>query len=75
MENRPLGRIHRPWLAEIVPWNISQQPSIRFLTLGAPQPTSLPVPLRTMRSCLKYDEIKPDANTHRVRRRFIQKKQ
>ena len=26
-------------------------------------------------SCLKYDEIKPDANTHPVRRRFIQKKQ
>ena len=26
-------------------------------------------------SCLKYDEIKPDANTHQVRRRFIQKKQ
>jgi len=26
-------------------------------------------------SCLKYDEIKPDANTHLVRRRFIQKKQ
>jgi uncharacterized membrane protein YcaP (DUF421 family) len=25
-------------------------------------------------SCLKYDEIKPDANTHMVRRRFIQKK-
>jgi uncharacterized membrane protein YcaP (DUF421 family) len=25
-------------------------------------------------SCLKYDEIKPDANTHLVRRRFIQKK-
>ena len=24
-------------------------------------------------SCLKYDEIKPDANTHLVRRRFIQK--
>src|SRR6202140_5571949 len=26
-------------------------------------------------SCMKYDEIKPDANTHMVRRRFIQKKQ
>ena len=26
-------------------------------------------------SCLKYEEIKPDANTHLVRRRFIQKKQ
>lgn len=26
-------------------------------------------------SCLKYDEIKPDANTHLVRRRFIQKKE
>src|SRR6201998_2048525 len=26
-------------------------------------------------SCLKYDEIKPDANTHLVRRSFIQKKQ
>lgn len=26
-------------------------------------------------SCLKYDEIKPDANTHLVRRRFLQKKQ
>jgi len=26
-------------------------------------------------SCLKYDEIKPDANTHLIRRRFIQKKQ
>jgi uncharacterized membrane protein YcaP (DUF421 family) len=26
-------------------------------------------------SCLKYDEIKPDANTHLVRRRYIQKKQ
>lgn len=25
-------------------------------------------------SCLKYDEIKSDANTHLVRRRFIQKK-
>jgi uncharacterized membrane protein YcaP (DUF421 family) len=25
-------------------------------------------------SCLKYDEIKPDANTHLVHRRFIQKK-
>jgi uncharacterized membrane protein YcaP (DUF421 family) len=25
-------------------------------------------------SCLKYDEIKADANTHLVRRRFIQKK-
>ena len=25
-------------------------------------------------SCLKYDEIKPDANTHLVRRRGIQKK-
>ena len=25
-------------------------------------------------SCLKYDEIKPDANTHLVRRRFLQKK-
>ena len=25
-------------------------------------------------SCLKYDEIKPEANTHLVRRRFIQKK-
>ncbi len=25
-------------------------------------------------SCLKYDDIKPDANTHLVRRRFIQKK-
>jgi uncharacterized membrane protein YcaP (DUF421 family) len=24
-------------------------------------------------SCLKYDEIKPDANTHLVRRKFIQK--
>ena len=26
-------------------------------------------------SCMKYDEIKPDANTHLVRRRYIQKKQ
>jgi len=26
-------------------------------------------------SCLKYDDIKPDANNHLVRRRFIQKKQ
>ena len=26
-------------------------------------------------SCLKYDEIKPDANTHLVRRKGIQKKQ
>ena len=26
-------------------------------------------------SCLKYDEIKPDANTHLTRRRFLQKKQ
>ena len=26
-------------------------------------------------SCLKYDEIKPDASTHLVRRRFVQKKQ
>jgi uncharacterized membrane protein YcaP (DUF421 family) len=26
-------------------------------------------------SCLKYDELKPDANTHLVKRRFIQKKQ
>jgi uncharacterized membrane protein YcaP (DUF421 family) len=26
-------------------------------------------------SCLKYDEIKPDAKTHLVRRRFIQKKE
>ncbi|HEY1676211.1 MAG TPA: YetF domain-containing protein [Candidatus Sulfotelmatobacter sp.] len=26
-------------------------------------------------SCLKYDEIKPDASTHLARRRFIQKKQ
>jgi uncharacterized membrane protein YcaP (DUF421 family) len=26
-------------------------------------------------SCLKYDEIKPDANSHLVRRRFIQKKE
>src|SRR5215470_3489714 len=26
-------------------------------------------------SCLKYDEIKPDANTHLVRRRFLQKKE
>ena len=26
-------------------------------------------------SCLKYDEIKPDADTHLVRRRFMQKKQ
>jgi uncharacterized membrane protein YcaP (DUF421 family) len=25
-------------------------------------------------SCLKYDEIKPDANNHLARRRFIQKK-
>ena len=25
-------------------------------------------------SCLKYDDIKPDANTHLMRRRFIQKK-
>jgi uncharacterized membrane protein YcaP (DUF421 family) len=25
-------------------------------------------------SCLKYDDIKPDANNHLVRRRFIQKK-
>jgi uncharacterized membrane protein YcaP (DUF421 family) len=25
-------------------------------------------------SCLKYDEIKPDANTHLARRRFIKKK-
>jgi len=25
-------------------------------------------------SCLKYEEIKPDANTHLVRRRFLQKK-
>lgn len=26
-------------------------------------------------SCLKYDEIKPDANTHLVHRKFVQKKQ
>src|SRR5579862_6048854 len=26
-------------------------------------------------SCLKYDEIKPDAHTHLVHRRFMQKKQ
>jgi uncharacterized membrane protein YcaP (DUF421 family) len=26
-------------------------------------------------SCLKYDEIKPEASTHLARRRFIQKKQ
>jgi uncharacterized membrane protein YcaP (DUF421 family) len=26
-------------------------------------------------SCLKYDEIQPDANTHLARRRFLQKKQ
>jgi uncharacterized membrane protein YcaP (DUF421 family) len=26
-------------------------------------------------SCLKYDEIKPDADTHLARRRFLQKKQ
>jgi uncharacterized membrane protein YcaP (DUF421 family) len=26
-------------------------------------------------SCMKYDEIKPDAQTHLARRRFIQKKQ
>jgi uncharacterized membrane protein YcaP (DUF421 family) len=26
-------------------------------------------------SCMKCDEIKPAANTHLVRRRFIQKKQ
>jgi uncharacterized membrane protein YcaP (DUF421 family) len=26
-------------------------------------------------SCLKYDEIKPDASTHLVHRKFIQKKQ
>ena len=26
-------------------------------------------------SCLKYDEIKPDATTHLARRRFLQKKQ
>ena len=26
-------------------------------------------------SCLKYDEIKPDAKTHLVRRKFLQKKQ
>jgi uncharacterized membrane protein YcaP (DUF421 family) len=26
-------------------------------------------------SCLKYDEIKPDASTHLVKRRFLQKKQ
>jgi uncharacterized membrane protein YcaP (DUF421 family) len=26
-------------------------------------------------SCLKYDEIKPDARTHLARRRFIQKKE
>jgi uncharacterized membrane protein YcaP (DUF421 family) len=26
-------------------------------------------------SCMKYDEIKPDANTHLARRRFLQKKQ
>jgi len=26
-------------------------------------------------SCMKYDEIKPDANTHLVRRRFVQKKE
>ena len=26
-------------------------------------------------SCLKYDEIKPNANTHLVRRRFLQKHQ
>jgi len=26
-------------------------------------------------SCLKYDELKPDANTHLVRRRFVQKKE
>jgi len=26
-------------------------------------------------SCMKYDEIKPDASTHLARRRFVQKKQ
>ncbi|MBZ5574567.1 MAG: DUF421 domain-containing protein [Acidobacteriia bacterium] len=26
-------------------------------------------------SCLKYDEIKPDASTHLVRRKFLQKHQ
>jgi len=26
-------------------------------------------------SCLKYNEMKPDANTHLVRRRFIQNRQ
>jgi len=26
-------------------------------------------------SCLKYDEIKPDAHTHLVRRRFLRKKE
>ena len=26
-------------------------------------------------SCLKYDEIKPDARTHLVRRRFLRKKE
>lgn len=26
-------------------------------------------------SCLKYDDIKPDASTHLVRRKFLQKKQ
>ena len=26
-------------------------------------------------SCLKYDEIKPDANTHLARRKFLQKHQ
>jgi uncharacterized membrane protein YcaP (DUF421 family) len=26
-------------------------------------------------SCLKYDEIKPDANTHLVKRRFLKKPQ
>jgi len=25
-------------------------------------------------SCLKYDDIKPTANTHLVRRKFLQKK-
>jgi hypothetical protein len=25
--------------------------------------------------CMKYDEIKPDANTHIARRRFIEKEQ
>lgn len=49
--------------------------------LGDPGITHLPDVALAVRklmapvSCMKYNEIKPDANTHPVRRRFIQKKQ